>query len=144
MRKSTQGNAGASGQHILTVTDANLEKITRENQLILIDFWNERCEYCEALAPVIEGLAADYGGRVAFGKLDVDANRRTQMRFNVQAFPTLLILKNGREVDRIIGCVPREHIEAALQKQLASADAPEKTSKEVSNRSCKASECRIV
>jgi thioredoxin 1 len=118
MIESKRQKAGTDSKHIVTITDANIDKVTSENELILIDFWNERCEYCKELAPIIEGLAADYVRRVAFGKLDVDKNRSTHIRFKVQAFPTLLILKKGIEVDRIVGYVPRELIEAALKKQL--------------------------
>jgi len=142
--ESKQEKAGTGGKHIIAITDANIGKITSENELVLIDFWNERCEYCKELAPIIEGLAADYVGRVAFGKLDVDMNRSIQIRFKVQAFPTLLILKKGIEVGRIIGYVPRENIEAALKKQLNTANESEKVNKKFSNRNCKDSECRII
>lgn len=144
MIESRRKKADTGGKHIVTITDANIDKITSENELVLIDFWNERCEYCKELAPIIERLAADYARRVAFGKLDVDKNRNTQIRFKVQAFPTLLILKKGIEAERIIGYVPREHIEAALKKQLNIASESEKVNKKVSNRNCKASECRVT
>jgi len=142
--ESKQEKADTSGKHILAITDANIGKITSENELVLIDFWNERCEYCKELAPIIEELAADYVERVAFGKLDVDKNRNTQIRFKVQSFPTLLILKKGTEVERIIGYVPRENIETALKKHMNTANESEKINKKVSNRNCKDSECRII
>lgn len=126
-RKRTRAAAPTDATHIITITDATFEEITRQNELVLIDFWNDRCEYCKDLAPIIERLAADYAGRVAFGKLDVDQNQDTRVRFNVQAFPTLLIVKNGKEVDRIVGYVPRERVEAALKKQLNTANESEKS-----------------
>lgn len=126
-RKRTRAAAATDATHIITITDATFEEITRQNELVLIDFWNDRCEYCKDLAPIIERLAADYAGRVAFGKLDVDQNQDTRVRFNVQAFPTLLIVKNGKEVDRIVGYVPRERVEAALKKQLSTANESAKT-----------------
>ncbi len=122
MGESERKATGAGDEHIIPVTEANLEEIAGRNELIVIDFWNERCEYCKELAPIIEGLAADYSGRVAFGKLDVDKNRSIQVRFKVQAFPTLIILKNGTEVERIVGYVPREHLEVVLEKLLNDAD----------------------
>jgi thioredoxin 1 len=139
MRK-TQQKTGTSENHIITVTDANLNEITEKNQLVLIDFWNERCEYCRELAPIIEKLATDYFGTVAFGKVNVDENRATHIHFKVQAFPTLVLVKNGNEVDRIIGCVPREKIEAALKKQLNTPDQPEKAN----NMCSKTSGCKII
>jgi len=129
-RKLARAVAGTGAMHIITITDANLGEITRKNELVLIDFWNDRCEYCKDLAPIIERLAADYAGRVAFGKLDVDKNRCTRARFKVKAYPTLLIVKNGKEVERIIGYVPREHVEAALKKQLNIANESEKSQQE--------------
>ena len=144
MMKSKQEKADTGGKHILAVTDANIDKITSENELVLIDFWNERCEYCKQLAPIIEELAADYVKRVAFGKLDVDKNRNTQIRYKVQSFPTLLILKKGTEVERIIGYVPRKNIEAALKKHMNTANESKKINKKVSNSNCKDSECRII
>jgi len=140
MKESQQKKTGTGGKHIITVTDANLNEITERNKLVLIDFWNERCEYCRDLEPIIERLAADYLGRVAFGKLDVDKNRSTHIYFKVEAFPTLLILKNGKEVERIIGYVPREQIETALKKQLNIPDESEKAN----NMCSKTSGCKII
>jgi thioredoxin 1 len=135
-----QKKAGTGDKHVITVTDTNIGEIATKNEYVLIDFWNERCEHCRELAPIIERLAVDYAGRVAFGKLDVDKNRRTQIRFKVEAFPTLLILKNGKEAERIIGYVPREHIEAALKKQLNIVDHSGKPD----NRSCKTPRCMTI
>jgi thioredoxin 1 len=138
--KESQQKTGPGGKHVITVTEANLAEVTGRNKLVLIDFWNERCEYCRDLEPIIERLAADYLGRVAFGKLDVDENRATRIRFKVQAFPTLVLVKNGKEVERIIGYVPREQIEAALKKQLNIPDE----SKKANNMCSKTSGCKIV
>jgi thioredoxin 1 len=140
MKESQQKKTGTGGKHVITVTDANLTEVTGRNKLVLIDFWNERCEYCRDLEPIIERLAADYLGRTAFGKLDVDENQATRIRFKVQAFPTLVLVKNGKEVERIIGYVPREQIEAALKKQLNIPDESEKAN----NMCSKTSGCKII
>jgi thioredoxin-like negative regulator of GroEL len=71
------------------------------------------------IAPTIEALAAEMAGRVLVGKLDVDANQRTAARFGVQSIPTLLILKGGREVGRIIGAQPKEAILRQLQPHVS-------------------------
>ena len=68
------------------------------------------CGPCRTIAPTIEMLARELAGRVLVGKLDVDANTRTAAKFGVQGIPTLLILKNGREVDRLVGVQTREQI----------------------------------
>jgi thioredoxin 1 len=140
MKESQQRKTGTGGKHVITVTDANLTEVTGRNKLVLIDFWNERCEYCRDLEPIIERLAADYLGRAAFGKLNVDENRATRIRFKVQAFPTLVLVKNGKEVERIIGYVPREQIEAALKKQLNTPDESEKAN----NVCSRTSGCKII
>jgi thioredoxin 1 len=106
------------GNEPVHVTDADFEETVRKHSLALIDFWAPWCGPCLALTPVIEELSKDYTGRVLIGKLNVDENPQTAECFQVFSIPTLLIMKNGREVDRIVGCVPKKHIEAALRKHL--------------------------
>jgi len=100
------------------VTDADFEETVKKHALALIDFWAPWCGPCLALTPTIEELNKDYAGRVLIGKLNVDENPKTAECFQVFSIPTLLIMKNGQEVDRIVGCVPKKHIETALKKQL--------------------------
>jgi thioredoxin 1 len=100
------------------VSDADFEETVKKHSLALIDFWAPWCGPCLALTPTIEELNKDYGGRVLIGKLNVDENPQTAECFQVFSIPTLLIMKNGKEVERIVGCVPKKHIEAALKKHL--------------------------
>lgn len=100
------------------VTDSNFNEITRKHPLVLIDFWAAWCGPCQALAPTIEELAKEYAGRILVGKLDVDENPQTAECFQVFSIPTMLIMKNGEETDRIVGCVQKKYIEAALRKHL--------------------------
>ncbi|MGB8779099.1 MAG: thioredoxin [Candidatus Bathyarchaeia archaeon] len=106
------------GNEPVHVTDVDFEETVRKHSLALIDFWAPWCGPCLALTPAIEELNKDYAGRVFIGKLNVDENPQTAECFQVFSIPTLLIMKNGREVDRIVGCVPKKHIEAALRKHL--------------------------
>ena len=106
------------GNEPVHVTDADFEEMVRKHPLALIDFWAPWCGPCLALTPTIEELNKDYAGRVLIGKLNVDENPQTAECFQVFSIPTLLIMKNGREVDRIVGCVPKKHIDAALRKHL--------------------------
>lgn len=102
----------------LHVSDANFDDIVNKNALALVDFWASWCGPCRALAPTIEELAKDYAGKVFVGKLDVDKNPATAERFQVFSIPTVLIMKKGKEVERIIGCVAKDYIETALKKHV--------------------------
>jgi len=85
---------------------------------MVVDFWAPWCGPCLIMAPVFEELAEEYEGKVAFGKLNVDENPQTAGRFGILGIPTLLIMKNGEEVDRIVGAVPKDYIKTKLKKHL--------------------------
>lgn len=101
------------------VTDANFDSIVAKSKMpVLLDMWAAWCGPCRMIAPTIEKLAAELAERVLVAKLDVDANPVTASRFGVQSIPTLLILKDGREVDRLIGLQSREAILRRLENHL--------------------------
>ncbi len=100
------------------VTDSNFNEMVSKNSLVLIDCWAPWCAPCVVIAPVVEELAKEFSGRVLFGKLNVDENPRTAGHFQIFGIPTLLIIGNGKEVDRIVGLVPKGQIEARLKKHL--------------------------
>lgn len=102
----------------LIVSDIDFEEVVRRYPLMLVDCWAPWCGPCRMVGPIIEELAKDYAGKVVFGKLNVDENPKTAMRFGVMSIPTLLIMKNGKEVDRIIGALPKQSIEAKLHKHM--------------------------
>ena len=103
----------------VTITDRNFaEEVEKSPLLVLLDLWAAWCGPCRIIAPTVEQLAKEFSGKVRVGKLDVDANQMTAARFNVQSIPTLLILKNGREIDRIIGVQSKEAIAQRLEKHL--------------------------
>ena len=106
----------ASSQPV-TITDANFAEIVENSALpVVLDLWAAWCGPCRIIAPVIDQLAKELAGKVLVGKLNVDENKRTAARFNVQGIPTLLILQNGREVDRIVGVESKESILRRLQR----------------------------
>ena len=93
------------------VTDANFGTVVERSLLpVLLDLWAAWCGPCRMIAPTIKALASELAGKVLVGKLDVDANPRTQARFGVQSIPTLLILRDGKEAGRIVGAQSREAI----------------------------------
>jgi len=102
----------------VTVTDASFDKLVQQTDAVVVDCWAPWCRPCAMIAPTIEELARRYAGKIVFGKLNVDQNPRTANQFNVTGIPTLLVMKEGRIVDRIVGAVPRAQIEARLNVHL--------------------------
>ena len=102
----------------ITVSDADFDHVVHQYPLMVIDCWAAWCGPCRMVAPIIDELARDYAGKVVFGKLNVDENPKTAMRFDIMSIPTLLIMKDEKEVDRIIGAVPKQSIEAKLRKHM--------------------------
>jgi thioredoxin 1 len=100
------------------LTDASFEESVKKHSVSLVDFWASWCGPCLALAPTIEELAREYGGKVLVGKLDVDENPKTAECFQVYSIPTMVIMKHGQEVDRLVGCVQKKIIVAALEKHM--------------------------
>jgi thioredoxin len=105
--------------HPLIVTDRNFaEEVEKSPLPVLLDFWAAWCGPCRMIAPVIEQLAKELSGKVRVGKLDVDQNQMTAARFRVQSIPTLLVIKGGREVERIVGAQSKEAILRRLEPYL--------------------------
>ena len=105
--------------HPVIITDQNFaEAVERSPFPVLLDFWAPWCGPCRMIAPVIDRLAKELAGKVRVGKLNVDENQRTAARFRVQSIPTLLVLKDGREVDRIVGGQSKEAITRRLEAYL--------------------------
>ena len=102
------------------LTDANFDETIKKNPLILVDFWAGWCGPCRALAPTIEELAKEYNGtgKVFIAKLDVDETPATAEKFNVSSIPTVVVLKDCCEVEKIIGLCNKQRYVDALKKHL--------------------------
>jgi len=109
--------AGGDG-HPVAATDDTFEQVIADERPVLVDFWASWCPPCRAVAPVLDQLATESGGRYVIAKLNVDENPRTAERFHIEGIPTLLIFKKGQLVDRLVGAHPKPSIQQHLQAQL--------------------------
>jgi thioredoxin 1 len=102
----------------LEITDSNFNEIVSKNKTVLIDFWAEWCGPCRMIAPMIEELAGKYNGKAIVGKLDVDNNQESSVKFGVRSIPTLLVFKDGELVDRHVGAVSKETLSKSIDSNL--------------------------
>ena len=98
----------------IVVSDRNFDQTVKNYPLIVVDCWAAWCAPCRAIAPIVEELAKEYSGKVVFGKLNVDENPETAQRYGVMAIPTLLVMREGKEVDRVVGVLPKNQLEAKV------------------------------
>ena len=108
--------------NVQTFTDSNFEEaVVKSGTLVLVDFWAEWCGPCKRLGPTVDSLATDYAGIVTIGKLNVDDNPDTTVKFNVRGIPALLLFKGGQVVDQIVGLQPKENIKRVIDKHVTPA-----------------------
>jgi thioredoxin 1 len=104
---------------IIEVTDASFDQeVLKSEQPVLVDFWASWCQPCRAIAPIVDELAQHYQGKVKIGKMDVDRNNATPMRYKVTGIPTLLVFKGGQVVEQLVGYRPKDAIQQALDKHV--------------------------
>ena len=102
------------------VTDATFAQDVEGSPVpVLVDAWAPWCGPCHMIAPIIDQLATELAGRVRVVKLNVDDNPRTAERFDLRSIPTLLVLKGGREIDRLVGVQPKQEIARRLERAIA-------------------------
>jgi thioredoxin 1 len=99
----------------IVLTDANFSAETSKHDLIVVDFWAPWCGPCRMVGPLVEQLAAEYAGKVAFGKMNVDENMKIPSSFRVMSIPTIVVLRKGQPVETIIGACPKSEIESKFK-----------------------------
>ena len=102
----------------VAVTEQTFEQQVEKSSIpVLVDFWADWCQPCKMIAPIVDELAEEDDGRIAFTKVDVDSEQNIAIKFGIRSIPTLLLFKDGSPVDQIIGAVPK----AALKQRLEDA-----------------------
>jgi thioredoxin 1 len=109
-----------AGQYVTEVNDATFDQdVLKSDQPVLVDFWASWCGPCRALAPIVDQVAETYNGKLKVMKMDVDRNNATPGKYGIRGIPALLIFKDGKVAEQIVGYVPKETIDASITKVLA-------------------------
>ena len=108
----------------ITLTDACFSSEVAKQKLIVVDFWAPWCGPCGMIGPIIEQLAAEYAGKVVFGKINVDDNQIIPRQFGAQGIPTLIVFKNGEPIDTLVGACPKTKIESKFKPYMEKTERP--------------------
>ena len=102
----------------VVVTDATIDAAASQYPIFILDCWAEWCGPCRTIGPIIEQLASEMKGKVVFGKLNIDENMQTANKYRISAIPTLMIFKDGKLIDKLVGAYPKPALAAKIQKFL--------------------------
>ena len=104
---------------IVNTTDADFANMVSESdKVVLIDMWADWCGPCKMMEPVLEQIAEEYSDKIKVAKLNIDQNQDTPLKFGVMNIPTLLLFRNGKEIDRIVGALPKKQLLSKIEPHL--------------------------
>ncbi|MBI1921608.1 MAG: thioredoxin [Geobacter sp.] len=108
-----------ASEKVQTFTDDNFEgEVLQSSVPVLVDFWATWCAPCKAISPLVDAVAEEYDGKVKVGKVNVDENPGTPGKFGIRGIPTLILFKDGKVLDQVVGAVPKAQLEALIKKAL--------------------------
>lgn len=108
-----------ASETIIELSDASFEsEVIKSKNPVLVDFWAPWCGPCKAIAPIVDEISNEFTDKVKVGKVNVDDNPETSMKFSIRSIPTLMVFKNGEVLEQIVGAVPKSEIEKVLEKAL--------------------------
>ena len=108
-----------ASEKVLTLGDNNFDaEVIQSSVPVLVDFWATWCAPCKAIAPTIDAIAEEYAGKIKVGKVNVDDSQATPTKYSVRGIPTVILFKDGKVVDQIVGAVPKSQLEALIKKAI--------------------------
>jgi thioredoxin 1 len=108
-----------AAENVQTFTDSNFDQsVLQSGQPVLVDFWAEWCGPCKRLGPTIDQLAAEYAGKVTVGKLNVDENPNTAIKFQIRGIPAVMLFKGGQIIESVVGLAPKEEFKSKIDKHV--------------------------
>lgn len=111
----------AETQTVETVTDNEFQdRVLDAESPVVVDFWAPWCGPCRMVSPIVEELSNEYAGQVRFAKMNTDDNEATATQYGIWSIPTLIIFKDGKEVNRLVGFAPKEQLKRQIDRSLAS------------------------
>jgi thioredoxin 1 len=117
--KSVKRRNIMASEKVLSFSDTNFEADVLKSDIpVLVDFWASWCAPCKAIAPLVDTLAEEYEGKIKVGKVNVDENPATPSKYGVRGIPTIILFKDGKIMDQVVGAVPKAQLEALIKKAL--------------------------